>query len=65
MTDYYARGFKITLATLRGGAQVIVVREASNNRYLFHFDNAADFEKWSQLFTKEYDDGSLEREKED
>jgi len=46
MTDWYVNSYKITLASLRGGARVIVVRRAGDNRYIRHFTSIAEFNKW-------------------
>jgi hypothetical protein len=46
MTDWYIYGYKITLVSLRGGASVIVVRFAADNRYIRHFNDITDFDRW-------------------
>lgn len=46
MTDWYFSGYKITLALLRGGARVVVIRRATDNRYIRHFNSIAEFTEW-------------------
>ena len=52
MTDWYLYGYKITVALLRGGASVIVIRRAMDNRYIRHFTDIADFNKWIEVYGK-------------
>lgn len=59
MTDWYIEGYKITLALLRGGARVVVIRRAMDNRYIRHFTNVADFNKWIEVYEQ------IERSEED
>ena len=61
MTDFYFKGYKITLVMLRGGSKVIVVRDSMNLRYITHFTEIGNFDKW----IKEFDYGEVKRDEED
>ena len=65
MTDLYVNGFKVTLVTLRGGSKVIVVRDSMNLRYIRHFTELGNFDKWIESVIKEYDHGKTECNQED
>lgn len=53
MTDFYVKGYRIILVTLRGGRRVAVVRSKGDNKYLFHLDNTERFDEWLDWLRKE------------
>jgi hypothetical protein len=64
VTDWYIGLYKVTLASLRGGAKVIVVRTSFDNKYVNHYTDIAGFEDWVATI-KEIENGSKAKTEEE